>query len=87
MSRPVVSGDGAPIAAVGSGLGERSQRPSLRMPAFKRSSRDSAPLGRTSLFEKEPQMDDIIANLGLYALAAFAVGFVFAWIACARVEQ
>lgn len=32
-------------------------------------------------------MDDIIANLGLYALGAFAVGFVFAWITCARVEQ
>lgn len=42
---------------------------------------------RISLFEKEPQMDDIIANLGLYALAAFAVGFVFAWITCAKVEQ
>lgn len=32
-------------------------------------------------------MDDIVANLGLYALAVFAVGFVFAWIACARVKQ
>jgi hypothetical protein len=29
-------------------------------------------------------MDDLIANLGWYALAAFGAGFVVAWIACAR---
>lgn len=32
-------------------------------------------------------MDYLIANLGWYALAAFAVGFVMAWIACGRVED
>ena len=29
-------------------------------------------------------MDAIVANIGLYALAAFGAGFVLAWIACAR---
>jgi hypothetical protein len=29
-------------------------------------------------------MDVIVANIGLYALAAFGVGFVLSWIACAR---
>lgn len=32
-------------------------------------------------------MDDIVANLGMYALGAFAAGFVLAWIACAKVEH
>jgi hypothetical protein len=29
-------------------------------------------------------MDDIVANIGLYVLAAFGAGFVLSWIACAR---
>ena len=33
---------------------------------------------------REQAMDDLIANFGLYALAAFGAGFVLAWIACAR---
>lgn len=32
-------------------------------------------------------MDYLIANLGWYALAAFATGFLVAWIACAKVEN
>ena len=31
-------------------------------------------------------MDDLIANFGPYALAAFGAGFVLAWIACARAD-
>jgi hypothetical protein len=31
-------------------------------------------------------VDYLIANLGWYTAAAFAAGFVVAWIACARVE-
>jgi hypothetical protein len=33
---------------------------------------------------REQAMDILIANFGLYALAAFGAGFVLAWIACAR---
>jgi hypothetical protein len=29
-------------------------------------------------------MDDIVANIGLYMLAAFGAGFVLSWIVCAR---
>jgi uncharacterized membrane protein YciS (DUF1049 family) len=32
-------------------------------------------------------MDYLIANLAGYAAAAFAVGFVVAWISCAKVED
>jgi len=32
-------------------------------------------------------MDYVIANLGSCLLAAFAGGFVVAWIACARVPK
>jgi hypothetical protein len=32
-------------------------------------------------------MDYLIANLAWYAAAAFAGGFVMAWIACAKVED
>ncbi len=32
-------------------------------------------------------MDYLLANLVWYAAAAFAAGFVVAWIACARVED
>lgn len=32
-------------------------------------------------------MDYLAANLALYMAAAFAIGFVVAWIACARVED
>jgi hypothetical protein len=32
-------------------------------------------------------MDYLMANFGWYALAAFGVGFVMAWIACARVQN
>jgi len=31
-------------------------------------------------------MHYLIANLGWYMAAAFAVGFVVAWISCSRVE-
>jgi len=31
-------------------------------------------------------MDYLIANLGWYMAAAFAVGFVVAWVSCSRVE-
>ena len=31
-------------------------------------------------------MQDLVANLPLYAAGAFAVGFVVAWIACANPE-
>jgi hypothetical protein len=31
-------------------------------------------------------MEAIVANVGLYALAAFGAGFVLAWIACARAD-
>jgi hypothetical protein len=31
-------------------------------------------------------MDYLIANFSWYALAAFGVGFIVAWISCARVE-
>jgi uncharacterized membrane protein YciS (DUF1049 family) len=31
-------------------------------------------------------MDYLVANLAWYMAAAFAAGFVVAWIACARVE-
>jgi hypothetical protein len=30
-------------------------------------------------------MDYLVANLGWYTAGAFAMGFVVAWIACARV--
>ena len=33
---------------------------------------------------REQAMDAIVANVGLYALAAFGAGFVLALIACAR---
>ena len=33
---------------------------------------------------REQAMDAVIANVGLYALAAFGAGFLFALIACAR---
>ncbi len=32
-------------------------------------------------------MDYLMANFGWYLLAAFAGGFIVAWIACARVER
>ncbi len=32
-------------------------------------------------------MDYLIANLAWYVAAAFACGFVVAWIACAKVEE
>jgi len=32
-------------------------------------------------------MDYLTANLGWYMAAAFAAGFVMAWIACTRVEE
>lgn len=32
-------------------------------------------------------MDAIVANIGLYALAAFAAGFVLSWVACARADR
>ena len=32
-------------------------------------------------------MDYLLANLVWYAGAAFAAGFIVAWIACARVED
>lgn len=32
-------------------------------------------------------MDYLLANLVWYAAAAFAAGFIVAWIACARVED
>jgi len=32
-------------------------------------------------------MDYLVANLGWYMAAAFAVGFVVAWISCSRVEE
>lgn len=35
---------------------------------------------------REQAMDELIANIGLYALAAFGAGFVLAWIACARAD-
>ncbi len=35
----------------------------------------------------EQAMDDLIANFGLYALAACGAGFVLAWIACARADR
>lgn len=31
-------------------------------------------------------MDYLVANLACYMAAAFAAGFVVAWIACAKVE-
>jgi hypothetical protein len=32
-------------------------------------------------------MDYLVASFGWYALAAFGLGFVMAWITCARVER
>jgi len=32
-------------------------------------------------------MDYLIANLACYIAASFALGFVVAWIACARVDN
>jgi hypothetical protein len=36
---------------------------------------------------REQAMDAIIANVGLYALAAFGAGFLLALIACARPDS